>query len=83
MDWLDLFAVQGTLKSLLQQHSSKVSILWHNVTSLNLKITTSILGKKVLKVELDIYHELHIVTRQILLHTFSVHDKKKLERPLP
>jgi len=29
MDWLDLFAVQGTLKSLLQHHSSKASILWH------------------------------------------------------
>ena len=29
MDWLDLLAVQGTLKSLLQNHSSKVSILWH------------------------------------------------------
>ena len=28
MDWLDLFAVQGTLKSLLQHHSSKASILW-------------------------------------------------------
>ena len=28
MDWLDLLAVQGTLKSLLQCHSSKVSILW-------------------------------------------------------
>ena len=28
MDWLDLIAVQGTLKSLLQHHSSKVSILW-------------------------------------------------------
>ena len=27
-DWLDLFAVQGALKSLLQQHSSKASILW-------------------------------------------------------
>ena len=27
-DWLDLLAVQGTLKSLLQQHSSKASILW-------------------------------------------------------
>ena len=27
MDWLDLLAVQGTLKSLLQHHSSKVSIL--------------------------------------------------------
>ena len=29
MDWLDLLAVQGTLKSLLQDHSSKTSILWH------------------------------------------------------
>ena len=28
MDWLDLLEVQGTLKSLLQQHSSKASILW-------------------------------------------------------
>ena len=28
MDWLDLLAVQGTLKSLLQLHSSKTSILW-------------------------------------------------------
>ena len=28
MDWLDLLAVQGTLKSLLQHHSSKPSILW-------------------------------------------------------
>ena len=28
MDWLDLFAVQGTLKSLLQHHSSKASIHW-------------------------------------------------------
>ena len=31
MDWLDLLAVQGTLKSLLQHHHSKVSILWHSV----------------------------------------------------
>ena len=30
MDWLDLLAVQGTLKSLLQHHSSKISILWHS-----------------------------------------------------
>ena len=28
MDWLDLLAVQGTLKSLLQHHSSKAPILW-------------------------------------------------------
>ena len=31
MDWLDLLAVQGTLMSLLQQHSWKSSILWHSV----------------------------------------------------
>ena len=30
MDWLGLLAVQGTLKSLLQHHSSKASILWHS-----------------------------------------------------
>ena len=30
MDWLDLLAVQGTLKSFLQHHSSKASILWHS-----------------------------------------------------
>ena len=29
-DWFDLFAVQGTLKSLLQHHSSKASILWRS-----------------------------------------------------
>ena len=30
MDWLDLLAVQGTLKSLLQHHSTKASILWRS-----------------------------------------------------
>ena len=30
MDWLDLRAIQGTFKSLLQHHSSKASILWHS-----------------------------------------------------
>ena len=30
MNWLDLLAVQGTLKSLLQHHSSKASILWRS-----------------------------------------------------
>jgi len=30
MDWLDLLAVQGTLKSLLQHHSLKVSVLWRS-----------------------------------------------------
>ena len=30
VDWLDLLTVQGTLKSLVQYHSSKASILWHS-----------------------------------------------------
>jgi len=30
IDWSDLLVVQGTLKSLLQHHSSKASILWHS-----------------------------------------------------
>ena len=31
MDWLELLAAQGTLKSLLQHHHSKASVLWHSV----------------------------------------------------
>ena len=42
IDWFDLLAVQGTLKSLLQHHSSKASILWHfdksSVSSLKLSL---------------------------------------------
>ena len=34
MDWMDLLAVQGTLKSLLQHHSSKASILRHSAFSI-------------------------------------------------
>ena len=30
MDWLDLLAIQGTLKSRLQHHGSKASIIWHS-----------------------------------------------------
>ena len=40
MDWLDLLAVQGTLKNLLQHHSSEASIFWHSF--LHSPILTSI-----------------------------------------
>ena len=40
MDWLDLLTVQGTLKSLLQHHSSKASILWHSIYFINCHIHT-------------------------------------------
>ena len=41
MDWLDLLAVQGTLKSLLQHHSSKASILGHSDFSTVQQLTGS------------------------------------------
>ena len=53
MNWLDLLPVQGTLKSLLQQHSSKASILWHSAflvkesTNLWSKISTILAWKEV------------------------------------
>ena len=44
IDWFDLFAVQGTLKSLLQHHNSKISAVWHSaffmVQLLHLYMTT-------------------------------------------
>ena len=42
MDWLNLLAVQGTLKSLLQHHSSKASILWRSAFFLILVTLKSI-----------------------------------------
>ena len=45
MDWLDLLAVQGTLKSLLQQHSAKASILQHSALWSNSHIHTWLLEK--------------------------------------
>ena len=59
MDWLDLLAVQGTLKSLLQHHSSKASILWclaffiaqlshpYVITGKTIALTTQIFVSKV------------------------------------
>ena len=46
MDWVDLLEVQGTLKSLLQHHSSKASVLWHSASFMaQLHIQTWLLGK--------------------------------------
>ena len=41
IDWFDLLAVQGTLMSLLQHHSSKASILWHSAFFIVIYFTTS------------------------------------------
>ena len=45
MDWLDLLAVQGTLKSLLQHHGSKASILWCSTFMVPLSHPYMITGK--------------------------------------
>jgi len=45
MDWLDLLSVQGTLKSLLQHHNSKASILWHLMWRTDSLEKTLMLGK--------------------------------------
>ena len=47
MDWLDLLAVQGTLKSLLQHHSSKASILWHSAFIVQLSQPYMTTGKTI------------------------------------
>jgi len=47
MDWLDLLAVQGTLKSLLQHHSSKASILWCSAFTVQLSHPYVTTGKTI------------------------------------
>ena len=48
MDWLDLLAVQGTLKSFLQHYSSKASILWHSAfVIIQLSHTYMTIGKTI------------------------------------
>ena len=57
MDWLDLLAVQGTLKSLLQHHSSEASILWHSaffMVQLSQPYMTS--GKSIALTRLSLLH---------------------------
>ena len=47
IDWLDLLAVQRTLKSLLQHHSSKASVLWCSVVMIQLSYPNMTTGKTV------------------------------------
>ena len=66
IDWFDLLAVQGTLKSLIQHHSSKASILWHlaffMVQLLHLYMTT---GK-------TIALTLQIFVSKVMCHFFLI-----------
>ena len=73
MDWLDLLAVEGTLKSLLQHHSSKASILWRSAfltvqlshpymtTGKTIALTRQILVGKVMSLLLNTEFNIHKV----------------------
>ena len=89
MDWLDLLAVQGTLKSLLQHHSSKSSILWHSAffivqlshpymtTEKNHSLTRQTFVGKVLSLLFNMLSKLVIAflprSRHLLIHGCSHH----------
>ena len=82
MDWLDLLEVQGTLKSLLQHHSSKASILWcsdfftvqlshpYMTTGKTIALTRQTLVGKVM------YHILNMLSRLVI--TFLPRSKRLL-----
>ena len=71
MDWLDLLAVQGTLRSLLQHHSSKASILWYSAfftvqlshpymtTGKTIALTRQTIGLHVRFQSLSLFHPSH------------------------
>ena len=89
MDWLDLLAVQGTLKSLLQHHSSKASILWcsaflitqfshpYMTTGKTIALTTQSFVGKVMSLFFNVLSRLGIAflprNKSLLFHDCSHH----------
>ena len=77
MDWLDLLAVQGTLKSLLQHHSLKASILWcstfftvqlsrlHVTTRKTIALTRQTFVGKVMSLLFDFYYSPQFIKNNI------------------
>ena len=84
VDWLDLLAVQGTLKSLLQHHSSKASVLWHSVffmvqlshpymtTGKTVALTIQIFVSKVMSLLFN------TLSRFVIGSRFSLNDNRKV-----
>ena len=89
MDWLDLLAVQGTLKSLLQHHSSNASILWHSAfftvqlshpymtTGKTIALTRRTLVGKIMSLLLNMLSRLRVQLKIYIQKCF--HDFKKCE----
>ena len=88
-DWLDLFAVQGILKSLFQHHSSKASILWHSAffivqlshpymtTGKTIALTRWTFVDKVISLLFNMLSRLVIIflprSKHLLIHSYSHH----------
>ena len=88
IDWLDLLAVQGTLKSLLQHHSSKASVLqcsaffmvqlhWYITTGKTIALTRQTFVSKVMSLLFNILSRLVIAflprSKHLLIHGCSHH----------
>ena len=94
MDWLDLLAVQGTLKSLLQHHSSKASLLQHSAfftvqlshpymtTGKTIALTRQTLVGKVMSLLLNMLYSVTILRALSLSPIFSFISSKSLAREL-
>ena len=97
MDWFDLLAVQGTLKSLLQHHSSKASILRHSafftvrlshpymITGKTIALTRRTLVGKVMSLLLNMLSRLVIIflprSKRLLISWLQSPSAVILERP--
>ena len=89
IDWFDFLAVHGTLKSLLQHHSSKASVLWHSAfflvqlshpymtTGKSITLTIWTFVSKVMPLLFNVLSRLVIVflprSKHLLIHSCSQH----------
>ena len=79
IDWFDLLAVQGTLKSLLQHHSSKASILWRSAFFMvQLSHPYMTIGKDILHTYLRLYGSLLAKWCCFLIHCYSFSSKEQV-----
>ena len=80
MDWLDLLAVQGTLKSLLQHHSSKASVLWRSaffIVQLSHQCKTT--GKTIALTRRTFVGKVcFYVVVSLHIHTYYIHTNGKI-----
>ena len=72
MDWLDLLAVQGTLKSILQQHSSKASILRRSAIYVYIKSHPAVHFKHMQFIVYKLYSNKSVTKESIQIHNLNL-----------